>query len=418
MMIIRHDHTCEDPEVDRLLVSDQIMVDPYPIYDRLRRAPQPFWSDSWNAWIVSRYEDVSASLRDKDNLSNEQRQDLLFVGLSSAERVALEPLRYYFAQKDVIGSDPPDHVRMRALVQKTFTPRVIASLEPRIRSITEDALRRARDEGSTFDFVAHVAHPVPVTLIAEMLGAPTEDRSLFRRWSADILGFQGTGQTSFAAASVAQASLLEMFAYMTDLVDDRQRHPRDDLITALATAEVEQVSFSRDELLATCNTLLTAGHETTTNLLANLVHLLLANPPAWDHVQADRSLVPSAVEEALRYDAPKQRNFRRVSRTHTFGAATMREGDMVFQLIGAANRDPTAFADADTFDIGRGRSNHLAFGSGIHFCLGAPLARLEGRVVLETLLDTRARVRLQPGPIAWQERVQFRGPSALFLLDE
>lgn len=404
-------------ELDRLLVSDQIMVDPYPIYDRLRRGPQPFWSDAWNAWIVSRYDDVAASLRDKEDLSNEQRQELLFAGLADVERAALGPLRHYFAQKDVIGSDPPDHMRMRALVQKAFTPRMIASLEPRIRSITEDALRGARDEGSTFDFVAHVAHPVPVTLIAEMLGAPTKDRSLFRRWSADILGFQGTGQTSFEAAAVAQASLLEMFAYMTELVDDRQRHPRDDLITALAMAEVERLRFSRDELLATCNTLLTAGHETTTNLLANLVHLLLANPAAWEQVQADRSLVPSAVEEALRYDAPKQRNFRRVSRTHVFGAATMREGEMVFQLIGAANRDPDAFADADTFDIGRGRSNHLAFGSGIHFCLGAPLARLEGRVVLETLLDRRPRVRLQPGPIAWQQRVQFRGPGALWLGD-
>ena len=404
-----------DPQLDQLLVSPEIMIDPYPIYERLRRESQPFWSATWNAWIVSRYRDVAASLQDSEHLSNERRQELLFADLSDADRSAVAPLRHYFAQKDVIGSDPPDHRWMRAIVQQAFTPRVIDGMAGRIRALTSQALADARASGTTFDFVATIAHPVPVTVIAEVLGAAVEDRHLFRRWSTDILGFQGTGRTTMEAASLAQASLLEMFGYMSALVDDRRSAPRDDLITTLATAEADAERLTRDQLLSTCNTLLTAGHETTTNLLANLMHQLLRHPTAWTELRRDRTLIGSAIEEALRYDAPKQRNFRRVSVAHRLGGETLEEGEMVFQVIGAANRDPDVFPDADTFDIRRGRTNHLAFGKGIHFCLGAPLARLEARIVLETILDEMPGVTLVPGAIDWQRRVQFRGPNALWV---
>ena len=405
-----------DPDLDGLLVSPGIMVDPYPIYQQLRLAPQPFWSVSWNAWVVSRYHDVAASLQDA-RLSNERRQELLFADLSDPERATIAPLRHYFAQKDVIGSDPPDHRWMRAIVQKAFTPRVIDGMAERIRGLTLQVLADVRASGPTFDFVDAIAHPVPVTVIAELLGAGVEDGHLFRRWSTDILGFQGTGRTSMAAATTAQDSLLELFSYMSVLVDDRRSAPRDDLITTLATAEADDERLTRDQLLSTCNTLLTAGHETTTNLLANLLHLLLRHPTAWAELLEDRTLIGSAIEEALRYEAPKQRNFRRVSETHRLGDATLREGEMVFQVIGAANRDPDVFPDSDTFDIHRGRSNHLAFGKGIHFCLGAPLARLEARVVLETLLDEMPALHLEPGAIDWQQRVQFRGPNTLWVHD-
>jgi cytochrome P450 len=174
--------------------------------------------------------------------------------------------------------------------------------------------------------------------------------------------------------------------------------------------------FTRAELLATCNTLLTAGHETTTNLIGNLVHLLLAHPEQWGRVRADRDAIPAAIEEALRFDAPKQRNFRRVKQAHVIDGVAFSENEMVFQLIGSANRDPRQFADADSFDIGRGRKNtHLSFGAGIHFCLGAPLARTEASVVLETLLDRVPNARSVPGTMRWQERVQFRGPAALWI---
>jgi len=414
MFFRRPKHTCPDPALDALLVSPAMMVDPYPVYRRLREEQPVFWSDTWNAWVVSRFGDVADSLKDKENLSNENRQALLFDGLTDDERQSLCPLRHYFAQKDVIGSDPPDHTRMRALVQKAFSPKTVNALEPRIRSMAESMIGGAVKAGR-FDFVHEVAHPLPVMLIAEMLGAPVEDRHLFKRWSSDILGFQGTGQTTFGPAMVSQKSLVEMFAYMNALIDDRRKSPREDLITALALAEEGGQGFSRDELLATCNTILTAGHETTTNLMGNLVHQLLLNPDQWDDLRGNPALINPAIEEALRYEAPKQRNFRRIKKAHTFAGVEFGENEMVFQVIGAANRDPANVEDPETFNIHRAKIDHLSFGYGIHFCLGAPLARMEARIVLETLLQHLPDARLSSDSMRWQERVQFRGPGRLLI---
>jgi len=405
---------CPDPALDRLLVSPEMMSDPYPIYRRLRDEAPVFWSDIWNGWVVSRWDGVAATFKDQDHLSNENRQALLFEGLSPAELEELAPLRHYFAQKDVIGSDPPDHTRMRALVQKAFTPKAVASLGPRIKALAEEMIGSA-PSGGAFDFVEHVAHPLPVIVIAETLGAPPEDRPLFKRWSSEILAFQGTGRTTHAAARVSQKALLELFDYMNRLIDARKDDPKDDVITALAFAEENGGRFTRDELLATCNTLLTAGHETTTNLIGNLLHLLLSQPGAWDAVKSNPALIGPAIEETLRYDAPKQRNFRRVKKPHRFAGVDFAENEMIIQLIGAANRDPRKCADPDTFDITRPKIDHLSFGSGIHFCLGASLARMEARIVLETLLAVMPEARLVPGTLQWQERVQFRGPKTLML---
>ena len=407
-------HSPVFPELDALLVSPEIMENPYPIYTRLREEAPVFWSEQWQAWVVSRYDDVAASLRDKENLSNENRQALLFNGLTDEERETLSQLRHYFSQKDVIGSDPPDHTRMRALVQRAFTPNTVASLEPRVRALAVSMVTEAMKQAE-FDFVSEVAHPLPVVLIAEILGAPAEDRHLFKRWSSDILGFQGTGQTTFGPAMVSQTSLVEMFDYMNLLIDSRRSNPKADIITALALAEEGGKQFTRAELLATCNTLLTAGHETTTNLIGNLLHLLLTHPDQWRQLQRQPGLLPSAIEEALRFDAPKQRNFRRIKRSHIFTGIAFEENQMVFQLIGAANRDPLKFNNADAFDITRQKNEHLSFGAGIHFCLGAPLARMEARIVLETLLAAMPSCRLVKQSLLWQERVQFRGPKELWI---
>jgi cytochrome P450 len=401
-------------DLDALLESDALMRDPYPIYARLREEAPVSWSPRWQSWIVSRYEDVAVSLKDRENLSNENRQGLLFSSMTDKEREDLTFLRHYFGQKDVIGSDPPDHTRLRALVQKAFTPKTMASLEPRIRLLASDLLQDAARQPS-FDFVADVAHPLPVILIAEMLGAPMEDRPLFKRWSSDILAFQGKGVAEYATSMISQKSLQEMFDYVTRLVELRRSQPQSDLITALAHVEEAGQGFSRDELLATCNTLLTAGHETTTNLIGNMVYLLLSHPGQWSRLLGDPSLLNGAIEEALRFEAPKQRNFRRVRKAHVFRGFPFEENQMVFQLIGSANRDPQKFPDPDRFDISRKDNEHLSFGSGIHFCLGAPLARLEARVILEHLLRIMPGCRLAERPLTWQERVQFRGPRELWI---
>ncbi|WP_438481193.1 cytochrome P450 [Oleiharenicola lentus] len=403
------------PDLDELLSAPTMLSDPFPAYARLRAEAPIAWSERWQAWVVSRYSDVQVSLKDKENLSNENRQALLFEGLPAPQKEKLCPLRHYFAQKDVIGSDPPDHTRMRSLVQKAFTPRMVASLQPRIAKLADELITAAAAKPK-FDFVHEVAHPLPVVLISELLGAPPADRHLFKRWSSDILAFQGSGRTEFETAMVSQASLTEMFAYMTELIVDRKKNPRDDLISALATAEEKGQSLSRDELLATCNTILTAGHETTTNLLGNLVRELLKDPANWAAIRANRSLIGNAVEESLRLDAPKQRNFRRIKRTHTFGGVTLREGQMIFQVIGAANRDPAIFPDPDRFILTRPNANaHLSFGAGIHFCLGAPLARTEAITVLEKLLDHVPNAQLVSSESSWQQRIQFRGPEELWI---
>jgi len=202
---------------------------------------------------------------------------------------------------------------------------------------------------------------------------------------------------------------------MNRLIDDRRVAPRDDVITTLALAEVDGRGFSRDELLATCNTLLTAGHETTTNLIGSLIRLLLAHPEAWTAVRENPGTHAGAIEEALRYDAPKQCNFRRVKQAHVWRDVALAENDMVFQLIGSANHDPDHFAAPERFDLTRSPNDHLSFGAGIHFCLGAPLARAEARLVMETLIEFAPDVRLAPRGFTWQERVQFRGPGELWL---
>jgi cytochrome P450 len=401
--------------LDRALSSSEMLSNPFPVYARLREEAPVAWSNQWQAWVVSRYEHVEPSLKDKEHLSNENRQGLLFEHLPAQEQQDLSRLRHYFAQKDVIGSDPPDHTRMRSLVQKAFTPKMIASLKPRIEALADELVGAAVAKGE-FDFVDDVAHPLPVILIAEMMGAPPQDRHLFKRWSVDILGFQGSGKTQYDTAMVSQQSLTELFDYMTSLVEQRRREPKDDLITALALAEEDGARLSRDELLATCNTILTAGHETTTNLIGNMVRELLLRPHAWREVQDDPSLIAGAVEESLRLDAPKQRNFRRIKRTHDFGGVTLHENQMIFQLIGSANRDPKKFADPDAYDIHRSNAkDHLSLGIGIHFCLGASLARTEASVVLEALIRHVPNLRITDKGYTWQDRQQFRGPGSLWV---
>ena len=400
------------PDLDTLLVSGEIMENPYPIYRRLREEAPIFWSETWRAWVISSYDSIVASLKDKENLSNENRQASIFANLNETERMALSQLRHYFAQKDVIGSDPPDHTRMRALVQKAFTARTVAAMEVKIRRLAVDMISEAAAKGS-FDFIEEVAHPLPVLLIAEILGAPVEDRPLFKRWSAEILAFMGTGKTQVDTALRSQASLMEMFDYMNDMIDRRKQKPEDDVITTLAFAEEEGKGFTRDELLATCNTLLTAGHETTTSLIGNLVHHLLSHVEQWTRVKESPQLISFAIEESLRFDAPKQRDFRKVKKNHVFAGFDFQEDQLVFQLLGSGNRDPLKFEDPDLYDITRTPNDHLSFGSGIHFCLGAPLARLEARVVLEELIRQQPDAALSAKSIVWQERALFRGPLKL-----
>jgi cytochrome P450 len=335
--------------------------------------------------------------------------------LHEEEQRQLQPLMHYFGQLDIIGSDPPEHTRFRALANRAFTPRVAESMRPRIQALVDELLNAVQETGQ-MDLIHDLAHPLPIILIAELLGAPVQDRPKFRHWSAEILAFQGTGRTVFEVAKRSQNALLEMFDYMSDLIASRRREPQKDLLTALAMAEVQGERFSHDELLATCNTIMTAGHETTTNLIGSTVLLLLQNPDQLEQLRSDPTLVGTTVEESLRFESPKQRNFRRVKHAFDFRGKHFEEGQLVFQLIGAANRDPEHFPNADRFDIRRKDNTHLSFGNGNHFCVGAPLARMEATIAVMTLFKRMPRLQLATEIVEWQERVQFRGPKVLPLL--
>ena len=397
--------------LDALLVSPEIMENPYPIYRRLRDEMPAMWSENWQSWVFSRHEDVSASLKDKKNLSNKRRQALLFSNFSEVELKKTEFLRTFFEQQDIINSDPPDHTRMRKPVQRALMPKVIAAMEDKTRrqagELWEVAVRRGR-----FDFVESFAHPFPVNLVAEILGAPHGDRFRFKGWTADFLAFQGTGRANFQQTLLSQESLKAFVGYVEGLVESRRAEPKEDLISALIEAD-----YRDRELVATCCTLLVAGHETTTNLLGNIVRLLSRHPEQLEDLRAHQELAASAIEEILRYDAPKQRNFRRAMKDHTFAGVPISENEMVFQLIGSANHDERAFQDSETLDIRRRDNPHLTFGAGIHFCVGAVLARLEARIFLEYFLNHRGNIRVldDEDAFAWQGRVQMRGPGRLML---
>jgi cytochrome P450 len=353
--------------------------DPYPFYATMRRDHPIVFDDRTGFWAVYRYDDVRHVVTDHETFSSDRTQLL-----AGAEPQLREQMR---VASSLVGTDPPRHRLLRDLVSRAFTPRVIAQLEPHIAELTEAMLRAVLPSGR-MDLIADLAYPLPVTVIAELLGVPPSDRPTFKRW-ADVL-FEGRNEIPTDPNSpIVQERfrlLQEMNDYFRDFVVQRRAAPTDDLISRLVAAEVEGQHLSEAETLAFCSLLLIAGHITTTNLLGNAIVALLDYPDQLARLQADPSSVPSAVEEALRYDGPVQAIVRFVARDTTLGDQPIAAGQRILAWTAAANRDPAEFPDPDRFDVTRSPNPHLAFGAGIHFCLGAPLARLETRVALQVLL--------------------------------
>lgn len=403
--------TIVDDELEAELLAPAFSINPYPTYSRLRNEDPVHWSESQGAWLVTRYEDVAATIRDARRFSSRERFSAVLERLAPEDRARFDPLEQHFSV-GLLGSDPPDHTRLRHLINRAFTPRVVEELRPRVQVLVDELLDAAADR-SEMDLIRDFAYPLPATVIAELLGVPAEHRDRFKEWSDGILSFQGTGRTTVETLARAQSDLLELRSFLTDLLDVRRRTPSDDLLGRMVAAEEAGDRLSPAELLTTCVTLLTAGHETTTNLIGNGINLLLRNPDQLDRLRNDPSLMPTAVEEMLRYDSPLQRNPRRAADDVEFGGRHLRKGDFVLQILGSANHDPTQFPDPDRFDIGRKPNKHLAFGHGIHFCLGAPLARVEAPVAIGTLLRRMPRVRLIDERPTWQRHGLLRSLKTL-----
>jgi cytochrome P450 len=292
-----------------------------------------------------------------------------------------------------LHADPPDHTRLRALVLTGFKPRVVAAMRPRIQAIVDDLLDAVTPSGG-MEVISELAWALPATVLADIMGAPPEARPLFKRWADDLLAFQGVNKPSEEILEAAQTALIEGKAYLLTMIEERRREPTDDLLSHLVAAEEGGEQLSEDELLSTCITLLGAGQETTTALTGNSLYLFLSQPGVWERLRDNRDLVKPAIEEAIRFESPIPRQPRLMKKDAELGGKTLRTGDVVFQMINSANRDSERFDDPDTFDIDRHPNRHIGFGLGPHFCIGAPLARLEGEIVFHSLLDRFPNMRL------------------------
>jgi cytochrome P450 len=393
-------------EFDLLLPlrSAGTLENPYPVYSVIRtvrpvlEVPVPGFAGP-GLWLLTRYRDVHGVLRDARFSVERIRAPLVRDNLDRMPEFLRQSAQ---GLRSMLIMDPPDHTRVRKLVNKAFTPRRIAALRGHIaaivRELTDEALAKGR-----FDMIHDLAEPLPAIVIAELLGVPAEDHRQFREWSSGLIA--GIAAPDATARQKANDSGRQIFAYLADTIAARRRDPRDDLISAMIQAQEERDALSDAELLATSNLLLLAGHETTTNLIGNGTLALLREPDEWRRLCADPGLLPTAVEELLRYDGPVQATVRVALEDVAIDEHVVPEGALVLISIGAANHDPAVFANPDQLDLARDPNPHLAFGFGTHFCLGAPLARLEALVAFEaltrrfpklTLLDDAPPYRANP----------------------
>ena len=360
--------------------SAQHLLEPFGWY-RQQRASAPVMQDPRGAWMVFGYEDVQRVLSDYASFSSSfgRSGDSLENPLGAS----------------IISTDPPRHRQLRSLVTQAFTPRTVAQLEPRIAVIVNELLDAVIASGR-MDIIDDFAYPLPVIVIAELLGIPAEDRARFKQWSDAIV----TGASE--AGTRERDAIPEMNAYFMRMIEQRKREPQDDLISGLLAAQIDEQHLSLVELLGFCALLLVAGNETTTNLIGNAILCLDEHPDASERLRTNPELLPGAIEEVLRYRSPVQSMFRASVAEVTLSGQTIPAGRPVIAWIGSANRDEAQFPDPDRFDIERTPNRHIAFGHGIHFCLGAPLARLEARIALSALLarmrgmERVAEVALEP----------------------
>jgi hypothetical protein len=389
----------------------ETIADPFPIFAELRRRDPVHWSDVLGGWVLTRYRDVRLALTDarfsadritpfRDHLEPDARAQIAEL---------LKTLGLW-----AVFNDPPAHTRRRGLLNKAFTPRAVMALRPLIERIVAHLIARVSERGD-FDLIAGFAYPLPASVIAGMIGVPIEDLDRFKTWSDEIAAFVGSALATPDKRARGERGVREMSAYFRAVIAEHRKRPREDILSALLAAEEQGSGFGEDELVASCILLLFAGHETTTNLVGNGMLALLRHPEAVAALRRDRALGASAVEEMLRYDGPTQAMTRIALEDVRLeeAAPVIRAGDRVFALLNAANRDPQVFAEPDRFDVARGDSRHLSFGFGIHFCLGAPLARLEGQIAVAQLVERLPDLALAIDAPQWSDSFVLRGVKSL-----
>jgi cytochrome P450 len=381
------------------------LEDPYPAYHQLR-AEDPIHRHPLGFYVLTRYDDVAGFLRDP-RFGKSGYQALFEARFGSGPDGPWLPMSMLFR-------DPPDHTRLRALVSKAFTPRVVETLRDHIGTIVERLLDRVA-ELPRVDVIEALAYPLPVTVISELMGVPAADNEMIKEWSRDVARALDAIALPIAPDVIERGSRAteEIAGYFRTLSEERRRRPGPDLLSGLVEAEEAGDRLSERELLATCLLLYVAGHETTVNLISNGLLALLRHPEERRRLEADPARLPAAVEELLRYDSPVQRTGRMAAEDADIGGVPIPKGTLVLGLVGAANRDPSHFADPDRLDLGRDQPRHLAFGAGIHYCLGASLARLEAQVALGALLRRFPALTLSVERPVWRLSSTLRGPESL-----
>ena len=399
------------PVTDDWLFSAEMMSNPYPFYHRLRETAPIYWSERWQVWVLTRYADVSRAMRD-ERLSYHEKMNSFFDQLPAASQYDLEILNQHISSW--LGhQDPPDHTRMRALVSKAFAPKLIHTMREQIEQTAADLLAEITPT-QPFDLIHQFALPLPARTIAGILGVPPEDYPQFKTWTDRLVAFLGTARPVAEALNDARENLLALRDYVRQALAEHRRKPAHDLLSALIEAEEEGGKLTEDEMIGVCSGLFIAGQETTTNLIGNGVLALLNHRSQWEYLRQNPAAIPRAIEELLRYDSPVQRSWGIATTNFDFGGRQISTGQIVLKMLGAANRDPAQFAEPDTLDLIRQENRHLAFGYGIHFCVGAQLARLEGQIAFEALLKHFPALRLADSePPEWHPNIAFRGLKAL-----
>lgn len=400
---------------------EAIKFNKYPIWDSLTRAnPHPMYAQMRREapiyegtgslgmntfWFLTRYEDVQTALK-HPHLGRDIRTNLPQEHVRKYFSEDPDP-RFAVLNYHLLNQDPPNHTRLRALVHKAFTPKAIAALTPRIHAIADELLAEL-PTGEAFDLIEHYSYPLPITVIAEMLGVPASDRDTFRKWTRDLLNGD--------SVNAAVESVMEFVQYMNEMIELRRHTPQDDILTGLIHAAEGDDQLDHMELLSMIFLLLVAGHETTVNLISNGMLTLLNHPAQLVKLRGDMGLMPQAIEEILRYEGPVEIPMLRWAFEEVaIGGVTIPQGDVVVPCVMAANRDPAVFDAPDTFDITRQPNPHIAFGFGIHYCLGAPLARMEGQIALTHLLERFGTIELATDArtLAWNDNTLIHGLTAL-----
>ena len=397
------------------LDSPEFLANPYPIFAQMRSNDPIYWSAESNYWILTRYADI-ISMVQSDRLSSNR------IAAHSA-RMPDEAKAYFRPFFTAVSSwmlmiDPPDHTRLRALVVNAFTPHVVENMRGLVQDLVNNMLAAVKDQGR-MDVMTDLANPLPATVIAELLGVPGTDQRQFKEWSDDIavalsgIDTGGSKEELFRLYDVAQKSLLALSDYFRERVVELRRSPRENLLSALAQAEEQGDRLSEDELFANCVLLMIAGHETTTNLIGNGILALLQNPGQREALASNPELIGSAVEELLRYDSPVQKMGRIALADIDVGGKHITKGQLVCVSFAAGNRDPEQFESPEQLDITRKPNRHLAFGHGLHYCVGAALARLEGQIAINGVLRSLPKIQLASENLEWYRNFTLRGLKSL-----